>query len=84
MNYGNHDKMNCSSFMSSDNFFHNLFLHISKCLKIHQLNIIEMIKKDYKKKLVKDKKVFLKKKKKRSNNMVMDDTKICQKMKKKA
>ena len=31
---------------------------------IHQLNIIKIIKKDYKKNLVKDIKVFLKKKKK--------------------
>ena len=48
------------------------------------------IKKDYKKKLVKDINIFLKKKKKKSNNMVMKIwlhnmvTKISQKMKNKS
>ena len=52
---------------------------------MHQLNIIEIIKKDYKiKKLVKDIKVFLKKKKKKSNKMVVKDTKISQKIKNKS
>ena len=36
-----------------------------KCLKIYQLNIIKKVKKDYKRKLVKDIKVCLKKKKKK-------------------
>ena len=40
-----------------------IHLHIYKCLKIHQLNIVKMIKNDYKKIIVKDIKVFLKKKK---------------------
>ena len=61
------------------------FYIYKKCLKIHQLNIIEIIKKDYKiKKLVKDIKVFLKKKKKKSNKMVVKDTKISQKIKNKS
>ena len=38
-------------------------MHQLKCLKIHQLNYIKIIKKDCKKKLVKGIKVFLKKKK---------------------
>ena len=41
-------KLTSSIFMSSDNFF-IFFLHIQHCLKIHQLNIIKMIKKCYKK-----------------------------------
>ena len=61
------------------------FYIYEKSLKIHQLNIIEIIKKDYKiKKLVKDIKVFLKKKKKKSNKMVVKDTKISQKIKNKS
>ena len=40
-----------------------------------QLNIINKIKKDYKRKLVKDIKIFLKKKKKKNNNMVVNVTK---------
>ena len=51
-------------------------------MKVYLLNIIEKVKKDYKKKLVKDIKIFLKKKKKKSNNMVVNVTKISQKMKK--
>ena len=53
-------------------------------LKIYQLNIIKKIKKGYKKELVKDIKVFLKKKKKKSDNIVMNVTKISQKMKNKS
>ena len=61
------------------------FYIYEKCLKIHQLNIIEIIKKNYKiKKLVKDIKAFLKKKKKKSNKMVVNDTKIFQKIKSKS
>ena len=67
--------------MSSNNLFIISFsLHVQNCLKIHQLNITKIIKKDYKKKFVKDIKLFLKKKKKKSNNMVVNDTKIYQKM----
>ena len=35
--------------MSANNFF-SIFLHIQNCLKIHQLYIIEIIKKDHQKK----------------------------------
>ena len=45
-------------------------------------NILKKIWKDYKKKLMKDIKIFLKKKKKKSSKMVMNITKISQKMKK--
>ena len=69
--------------MSSNNFFINMFLHIQKCLKIHQINVIKIIKKDYKKKLVKVIKVFLKNKKKKKQqdscekykNLLKDDEK---------
>ena len=48
-----------------------IFFHIfQNFLKIHQLNIIKITKKDYKEKLVKDIKFFLKKKKKKNENMV--------------
>ena len=43
---------------------------------IHQLNIIKIIKKECKKKLVKNIKVFLKEKKKKINNTVLSNTKI--------
>ena len=52
--------------------------------KIHQLNIIKITKKDYGKKIGKDIKVFLNEKSKKSNNMVLNDTKIYQKMKNKS
>ena len=42
---------------------------------------MKIIKKDYKKKLVKDVKVFLKEKKKNSDNMFVNDTKVSKKMK---
>ena len=45
---------------------------------------IKIIKKDFKKKLVKDIKVFLKKKKKKSNNMIMNNENIYQEMKNKS
>ena len=45
---------------------------------------MKRIKKDYQKKLVKDIKVFLKKKKKKRENMVVNITKISQKMKTKS
>ena len=64
-------------------FFIIFFSYIQKYLKIYQLNIISKIKKDYKKNLVKDIKIFLKKKKKKSNNMVMNATKISHKTKNK-
>ena len=49
---------------------------MQKCLKIHQLDIIIIIEKGCKNKLMKDIKVFLKKTEKKSNNMVVNDTKI--------
>ena len=67
--------------MSPNNFFIKLF-HIYKNLEIHQLNIIKIVKKDYKRNLVKDIKVFVKKKKEKKQQMVMNDTKIYQKIKK--
>ena len=51
--------------------------------KIYQLNIIKNIKKYYKKKLVKDIKIFLMKEKEKSNNMAINVTKISQMMKSK-
>ena len=60
------------------------FLQLQKCLKIHQLNIIAITKKDYKKKLTKNIKFFLKKKRKRCNNMVVKDIKHFQNMKSKS
>ena len=45
---------------------------------------MKKINKDFKRKLVKDIKIFLKKKRKKGNNMAMDDTKIFQKMKNKS
>ena len=42
MNYVNHDKVDLI-------FFYKFFSYIKKCLKIHQLNIIKITKKDYKK-----------------------------------
>ena len=49
--------------------------------KLHQLNIIKKIKKDYQKKLAKDIKTFLKKKKKKSGKMFVNVTKISRKTK---
>ena len=54
-----------------------------KYLKTYQLNIIKKKKKDCKKNLVKNIKVFPKKKKKKSNNMVENLAKTSQKMKNK-
>ena len=52
---------------------------------IYQPNKIKKIKKDYKKKLEKDIKIFLKKKKKKkNNNMVVNVTKIFQRIKSKS
>ena len=56
-------------------FFYKLFIYIYKCLKIYQLNIIKKIKKDNKKKLVEDIKIFLKKKKEKSDNMIQNQKK---------
>ena len=43
-------KLTCSIFMFSNNFLVIFFLNIWNHLKIHQLKIIKIIKKDYKKK----------------------------------
>ena len=51
---------------------------------MHQLNIIKKIKKGYKKRLVKDVKIFLKAEEKKNNNMMVNIIKISQKMKKKS
>ena len=50
--------------------------------KNFQVNLMKKIKKDYKRTLVKDINIFLKKKKKKSNIMVVNITKISDKMKK--
>ena len=55
-----------------------------KCLKLYRLNIIKKIKKERKRKLLKDIKIFLKKKKKKKDNMVVNVTKISQTMKSKS
>ena len=56
-------------------------IRIMELIITHQLNITRITIKVYKKKLVKDIKVFLKKKKKKSDKTVMSDTKIYQTMK---
>ena len=50
--------------------------------KNFQVNLMKKIKKDYKRTLVKDINIFLKKKKKKGNIMVVNITKISNKMKK--
>ena len=56
---------------------------MSKSLSAKELNFIKKTKEDCKQKLVENIKIFLKKKKKKSNNIVVDITKISQKMKNK-
>ena len=51
--------------------------YIQKCLKLYQLKKLQ-------KKLVKDIKIFLRNKKKKSDNLVVNVTKISQKMKNKS
>ena len=68
----------------SSNIFFDIYIYIKKFQKIYQLNIINKIKKDFKKKLVKDIKIVMKKKKKKNNYMVANVTKISQKMKSKS
>ena len=85
MNYVNHNKVkiqNWHFFYFFYNFFYNFFSYIYKIYKnlsakYHQEN------KDYKKKLVKDIKIFLKKKKKKSNSMAENIAKISWRMKNK-
>ena len=66
--------------MSSNNFFYIFFAYI-KVVMFLQLVIMNIIKKSYKRKPVKKNKVFLKEKHKKGNNMVVNDIKICQKIK---
>ena len=59
-------KLTCSIFISSNNFFHNFFTYV----KIHKSKnssdeYYQIIKKDYKNKLAKDIKLFIRKKKKK-------------------
>ena len=54
-----------------------------KSLKLYQLSIIKKIKKDYKKTLAKDIEVFQKKKKKKNDKVVLNVTKIFEKVKNK-
>ena len=63
------------------NFFYNFFF--LKCLKPYQLNIIKEIKKDYKKAPERYPNLS-KEEKEKSNNMVVNVTKISQKMKSKS
>ena len=64
-------------------FFSCVSINMSR-IKLYQQNIIKKIKKDYKKKLLENIKIYLKKKKKKSDNMVVNVTKIFQKMKHKS
>ena len=71
MNYVNHDKVDifmCSKkliFIFIDFFIYIFFSYLQLCLKTHQLKNIKIIKKDYKKNLVK---VFLEKKRKKEQH----------------
>ena len=78
-----------SAFSLSIYLFIYLFIYLSAfykyiILKIHQLNVIKIIKKDYKKELVKDIKVFLKKKKNNANIWLSTIQKSTRKWKTKA
>ena len=68
--------------MSSNNFLIIFFTYI-KVSKDSSAKYYQNNKEKLLKMLVKDIKVFLRKKKKKSNNMVMNDTKIYQKIKNK-
>ena len=57
------------------NLLINLFFFFTY-LKIHQLKIFKITKKDYKTQLAKDIKVFLKKRKKQVDNVVVGDAKF--------
>ena len=57
---------------------------MSKSLSAKELNFIKKTKKDCKQKLVENIKIFLEKKKKKSDNIIVDITKISQKMKNKS
>ena len=65
MNYVNYDKLEIQKGIKllqhfQNNLFSNFFYKFfSSIYKIHQLNVMKITKKDYKKGLVKDVKVFL-------------------------
>ena len=84
MNCTNHDKAKFWKWLSNYNFFCNFFLqfffiYIKRWAKYYKEN-----KEILQKNLAKDIKIFLKKTKKKSNNMVVNVTKISQKMKNKS
>ena len=58
-------------------------LKFKRYAKIHQLNMIKITKKDYRKGIVKQIKIFLKEKETKSVSMVVNDTEILHKMKNK-
>ena len=58
-------------------------LKFKRYAKIHQLNMIKITKKDYRKGIVKHIKLSLKEKETKSVIMVVNDTEILHKMKKK-
>ena len=53
-----------------------MFIYIYKFLKNYQLNFNKKIKKDHKRKLMKDIKIFLKKKKKKSYTNLLEGEKM--------
>ena len=69
-------------------FYINFLIKFFSCVcvktsKTLSAKYYQEIKREYKKDLVRDIKIFLKKKKKKRDNMVVNDTKISQKMKNK-
>ena len=40
-------KLTCSIFISSHDLFYQIFLHIKKGMKLHQVSVMKMIKEDY-------------------------------------
>ena len=62
----------------------NIFFIYTKCLKIYYLNIIKKIKKDCKKKARKRYQNLSKEEKEKNNNVVVNVTKISQKVKNKS
>ena len=61
--------------------FYNFFSHIQKCLKIHQLNIKKITKKDYNKKPRKRYQSLSKEEKEKKSNISVNDIKISLKIK---
>ena len=77
-------KLTHSIFMSFNNIF-TIFFYIYKVVsKDPSAKYYPSSKERLQKKLVKDIQVFLKKKKKKSDNVIVNDTKIYQKMKSKS